>query len=213
MTKAKGLLYSCDFCGKTEFLKMIGPTNSLYYRYESDFYEAPDNDWTFIGGLGDLCPECYAKYKRVCAELKEAVSNEDEIPKTLAAKFSITYRNDEPTGVSINQKATIRDLINFMHDNVKANVKVNILCKAGAFSGLVESFIVDSSGNASRFERLDKLLQSYTYLTDCNDLGYIDDEIERINVIKVEEDYPLYQYIFEVTVKDFLIYEEEPDDE
>lgn len=67
--KQKGILVTCDRCGKAEFLKKL---EGAYSRSASELiidgevYQALYYGWTereIQGEKKDLCPECYEKFE------------------------------------------------------------------------------------------------------------------------------------------------------
>ena len=73
MARENGQLRTCDRCGKTIFLKVIGDgeTDGGYTRW-NNFENA--NGWTVVTDIGDLCPECSGEFE----ELKKNFKNEIE---------------------------------------------------------------------------------------------------------------------------------------
>lgn len=75
MAEEKGMLKTCDRCGKTIFLKCTGEgeMDGGFTRW-NEFEPAPQG-WDYVRDVGTLCPDCMCDYnfmidnfKRGCAK-------------------------------------------------------------------------------------------------------------------------------------------------
>lgn len=74
MSTQKGLLVTCDRCGKTTFRKYIGKgeTDGGYTTW--DKFEATPDGWKYSDDLGSwLCPKCNTEYEKIKEEFKSKV--------------------------------------------------------------------------------------------------------------------------------------------
>lgn len=77
MSKAKGLMRTCDRCGKWVFLKRTGEgvVDGGYTRWD-EFEPAPDG-WENIKGVGDVCDECKMEYEDMLERYKKRLPREE----------------------------------------------------------------------------------------------------------------------------------------
>lgn len=71
MSRETGKLYTCDACGKTEFVKFYTYQSLVTGSMDNSFADTQEN-WTFVPGLGDLCESCYHKYQKMLENFKES---------------------------------------------------------------------------------------------------------------------------------------------
>ena len=65
MSEWKGMIVSCDRCGKEIRLKFLeeGETDGGFTRF--NVFEKIPNDWGYHTNVGRLCPNCEAAYKNM----------------------------------------------------------------------------------------------------------------------------------------------------
>lgn len=73
MSDKKGLLKTCDRCGKTVFLKVLedGVTDGGYTRWNR--FEDPPEGWDYKRETGNLCPECKQEYDKLLLSFMNTV--------------------------------------------------------------------------------------------------------------------------------------------
>lgn len=77
MSQKFGKLVICDRCGQRIFLKYL-KTKFLNGGYDSvDYFEKMPEGWEVRSGIGLLCPECNADYKKMVDEFMGG-SHEDD---------------------------------------------------------------------------------------------------------------------------------------
>lgn len=83
MSDERGLLKTCDRCGRQVFLKYIGEnvTDGGYTRWDK-FEDAPTG-WNIVKGVGCVCPECWKEYTELIDLYKQQRASITEKEKSL----------------------------------------------------------------------------------------------------------------------------------
>lgn len=76
MSEVNGKLQSCDRCGETVFLKVIGEgeADGGFTRWNK-FEEAPEG-WERRFEVGLLCPKCSEEYKKLLERFMNLIEEE-----------------------------------------------------------------------------------------------------------------------------------------
>lgn len=73
MSEAKGKLVTCERCGNTIFLKLVGSENFDGGFTRQDYFEDAPDGWELCATdkkrkYCRLCPSCYAEYTRLLSK-------------------------------------------------------------------------------------------------------------------------------------------------
>lgn len=77
MAETKGMLKTCDRCGETIFLEVIGGKEMDAGITRWDKFENAPEGWEWRSDTKLLCPKCSAGYRSIVKQFMERVKEED----------------------------------------------------------------------------------------------------------------------------------------
>lgn len=77
MAETKGMLKTCDRCGETIFLKVLGGREMDAGITRWDEFEPFPIGWDMRNDIGTLCSKCSEGYKNLLKSFMERVKEED----------------------------------------------------------------------------------------------------------------------------------------
>lgn len=205
MSKTKGILYTCDICGNTEFAETIDKSKiDVMKYYDGDQYKLPSTGWINISKLGDLCPDCHNKYDRMCQQLKDDCNRNAKVSDD---KFQIVYDTmwggtNEITSIFSTNSATVSDLFKLVRDKLEISVKFLITRDSeDPKSRVREQFIYfPHIGVRSIMHYYDDSEKDGYPLNDIREMELFNHEI--VNNIEVQKQTrSLLDYVFFIDVK------------